>query len=88
VVDKVVDRRGTRNLAQAYLEFLYTPEGQEIAAKHYYRPRLATVAAKYADRFPKITLFTVDELFGGWQKAQKTHFSDGGIFDQIYQPGA
>ncbi len=88
VVDKVVDRRGTRNLAQTYLEFLYTPEGQEIAAKHYYRPRLAAVAAKYADRFPKITLFTVDELFGGWQKAQKTHFSDGGIFDQIYQPGA
>ena len=86
VVDKVVDRRGTRAAAQAYLEFLYTPEGQEIAAKNYYRPRLAAVAAQYADRFPKITLFTVDELFGGWQKAQKVHFSDGGIFDQIYQP--
>ena len=88
VVDKVVDRRGTRAAAQAYLEFLYTPEGQEIAAKHYYRPRLAAVAAHYADRFPKLALFMVDELFGGWQKAQKTHFSDGGFFDEIYKPGS
>ena len=88
VVDKVVDRRGTRAVAQAYLEFLYTPEGQEIAAKHYYRPRLASVAAHYADRFPRLALFTVDDLFGGWQKAQKVHFSDGGFFDEIYKPSS
>lgn len=87
IVDKVVDRRKTREVAQAYLEYLYSEEGQEIAAKHYYRPRMASVAAKHAAAFPKVTLFTIDELFGGWQKAQKTHFSDGGIFDQIYQPG-
>ena len=83
VVDKVVNRHNTRAVAQAYLEYLYTPEGQEIAARHYYRPRLETVAQKYADTFPKIVLFTIDEVFGGWQKAQKTHFSEGGIFDQI-----
>ena len=87
VVDTVVDRHGTRAVAQAYLEFLYSDEGQAIAAKHYYRPRSAVVVAKFPDRFPRLTLFTVDELFGGWQKAQKTHFADGGIFDQIYQPG-
>jgi sulfate/thiosulfate-binding protein len=87
VVDKVVDRRGTRKVAQAYLEFLYSPEGQEIAAKHYYRPRSEAVRARYAKQFPELRLFTVDEVFGGWAKAQKTHFSDGGIFDQIYQPG-
>ena len=87
VVDKVVDRRGTRAAAQAYLEFLYTEEGQEIAAKNYYRPRLKTAAEKYAGQFTKVTLFTIDEVFGGWQKAQKTHFADGGIFDQIYQVG-
>ena len=87
VVDKVADRRGTRKLAQAYLEYLYTAEGQEIGGRHYYRPRLAGVAAKYADRFPKLNLFTVDEAFGGWQKAQTTHFADGGVFDQIYRPG-
>ncbi len=87
VVDKVVDRRGTRAVAQAYLEYLYSEEGQEIAAKHFYRPRLASVASKYAAQFPKATLFTIDDVFGGWQKAQKAHFSDGGIFDQIYQPG-
>jgi sulfate transport system substrate-binding protein len=87
VVDKVVDRRGTRKVAQAYLEFLYSPEGQEIAAKHYYRPRSEAVRARYAKQFPELRLFTVDEVFGGWAKAQKTHFGDGGVFDQIYQPG-
>jgi sulfate/thiosulfate transport system substrate-binding protein len=82
-VDKVVNRRGTRAVAQAYLEFLYSPEGQEIAAKHYYRPRLESVRTKYTGTFPKVNLFTIDEIFGGWQKAQKTHFGDGGVFDQI-----
>jgi sulfate/thiosulfate-binding protein len=85
VVDKVVDRRGTRAIAQAYLEYLYTTEGQEIAAKHYYRPRLAAVANKYSANFPKVKLSTIDEVFGGWSKVQKMHFDDGGIFDQIYQ---
>jgi len=84
VVDKVVDKRGTRAAAQAYLEYLYTPEGQEIVAKHFYRPRLASVAARYASQFPKVKLFTIDEAFGGWTKAQKTHFADGGVFDQIF----
>jgi len=87
LVDKVVDRHKTHEVAQAYLEYLYSEEGQEIAAKHFYRPRLESVAFKYANQFPKVSLFTIDELFGGWQKAQKTHFADGGIFDQIYQPG-
>jgi sulfate/thiosulfate-binding protein len=86
VVDKVVDKKGTRAAAQAYLEYLYTPEGQEIAARNYYRPRLAAVAQKYAASFPKIQLITIDDVFGGWQKAQKTHFADGGVFDQIYEP--
>ena len=86
VVDKVVDKKGTRVVAQAYLEYLYTAEGQEIAARHFYRPRVQTVAAKYANQFPKIKLFTIDEVFGGWRKAQSTHFADGGVFDQIYQP--
>ncbi|MBS1850052.1 MAG: sulfate ABC transporter substrate-binding protein [Acidobacteria bacterium] len=86
IVDKVVDKKGTRKVAQAYLEYLYTPEAQEIVARNYYRPRLELVAKKYASTFPKIKLVTIDEVFGGWQKAQKTHFSDGGIFDQIYQP--
>jgi sulfate transport system substrate-binding protein len=86
VVDKNVDKKGTRAVAQAYLEYLYTPEGQEIAAKNYYRPRLEAVAKKYAATFPQIKLITIDEVFGGWQKAQPTHFGDGGIFDQIYQP--
>jgi sulfate/thiosulfate-binding protein len=85
IVDKVVDRKGTREIATAYLEYLYTPEGQEIAAKNFYRPRLAAVADKYAKQFPKIELFTVDDAFGGWTKAQKTYFDDGGVFDQIYQ---
>jgi sulfate transport system substrate-binding protein len=87
VVDKVVDKRGTRKIAEAYLKYLYTAEGQEIAAKDGYRPRDATVAGKYANKFPAVPLFTVDEAFGGWQKAQKTHFADGGTFDQIYTPG-
>jgi len=86
VVDKVVDRKGTRAVAEAYLEFLYTPEGQEIAAKNYYRPRAEDVAKKYSSLFPKVSLVTIDEIFGGWQKAQKTHFADGGVFDQIYKP--
>ena len=87
IVDKVVDRRGTRKVAEAYLRHLYSPEGQEIAAKGGYRPRDATVAARYAAKFPNLPLFTVDEAFGGWQKAQATHFADGGTFDQIYTPG-
>jgi sulfate transport system substrate-binding protein len=84
VVDKVVDKRGTRKVAEAYLQYLYSPEGQDIAGKHYYRPRDAKVAAKYSKQFGKVNLFTIDEQFGGWAKAQKTHFSDGGVFDQIY----
>ncbi len=84
VVDKVVDKRGTRAVAQAYLEYLYTPEGQEIAARNFYRPIDEKVATKYAGSFPKIALFTIDDTFGGWAKAQKTHFADGGVFDQIY----
>jgi sulfate/thiosulfate-binding protein len=87
VVDKVVDRKKTRQIAEEYLKFLYTPEGQEIAAKHHYRPRDAKVAAKYANSFAKVTLFSIDEAFKGWQVAQKTHFADGGTFDQIYKPG-
>ena len=87
VVDKVVDKKGTRKVAQAYLEYLYSPEGQEIAAKHYYRPRDEKVAAKYAKQFAKVNLITIDGVFGGWEKAQKTHFADGGTFDQIYAPG-
>ena len=86
VVDKVVDRKGTRAVAQAYLEYLYTPEGQELAAKHHYRPRLEAVAKKHAAAFPKVNLVTIGEEFGGWQKAQRAHFADGGIFDQIYEP--
>lgn len=87
VVDNVAGRHRTTAVARAYLEYLYSPEGQEIAARHYYRPRLKEVARKYEARFPRLTLFTIDEVFGGWQKAQKKHFEDGGIFDRIYQPG-
>jgi sulfate transport system substrate-binding protein len=83
VVDKVVDRRGTRKAAEAYLQFLYTEAGQDIAAKHNLRPRDAKVLARYAKVFPKVNTFTVDEVFGGWTKAQKDHFNDGGIYDQI-----
>ena len=85
VVDQVVDRNKTRAVAEAYLQYLYTPEGQEIAAKRHYRPRDPAVAARYATSFAKLKLFTVDDPFGGWQATQKTHFADGGTFDQIYQ---
>jgi sulfate transport system substrate-binding protein len=85
IVDKVVDKRGTRKVAQAYLEYLYSEEGQDIAGRNFYRPNDPKVGAKYAGQFPEIRLFKIDELFGGWQKAQKTHFTDGGIFDQIFQ---
>jgi len=84
VVDKVVDRRKTRGVAEAYLQYLYSEEGQEIAAKNYYRPILPATAKKYEAQFPKVSLITIDEVFGGWAKAQKTHFADGGVFDQIY----
>ena len=87
IVDKNVDKHGTRAVAQAYLEFLYTDAGQEIAAEHYYRPRLEKIVKKYENQFPKLSLFTIDNVFGGWQKAQKTHFADGGTFDQIYGIG-
>jgi len=87
VVDKVVDKRGTREAAQAYLEFLYSPEGQEIAAKHFFRPSNKEVLQKYAGQYPDLKLFTIDEVFGGWTKATDTHFADGGVFDTIYQPG-
>ena len=83
VVDRVVDKRGTRKQAEAYLKFLWSDEGQELAAKHHMRPRSAKVMAKYAKQFPKLQLFTVDELFGGWKKAQKDHFDDGALYDQI-----
>ena len=86
VVDGVVDKHGTRAVAEAYLQYLYSPQGQEIAAKHFYRPRLAEVAQEYAGQFPNLPLFTVDEVFGGWKTAQATHFADGGVFDQIYVP--
>lgn len=86
VVDKVVDKRGTRAVAQAYLHYLYSDEAQEIAARHYYRPREAKVAARYAGQFTRVTLLTIDEVFGGWSKAQARHFADGGVFDEIYQP--
>ncbi len=87
VVDRVAGKHGTKEVAKAYLEYLYTPEGQEIAAKNFYRPRDAKVAAKYASHFPKVALITVDEVFGGWKKAHAVHFADGALFDQIYQPG-
>jgi len=87
LVDRVADKRGTRRVAEAYLQFWYTPEAQEIAAKNYYRPTDAAVAKKYEQQFAKATLFRLDEYFGNWQKAQKTHFADGGTFDQIYKPG-
>ena len=87
VVDKVAGKHGTRPVAEAYLQYLYTEVGQEIAAKNFYRPRLASVAAKYRSRFPEIELITVDGVFGGWKKANSAHFADGALFDQIYQPG-
>jgi sulfate transport system substrate-binding protein len=87
LVDKVADKRGTRKVSEAYLEYLYSDEGQDLAGKHFYRPRDAKAATKYAKVFPKVNLITIDEAFGGWQKAQKTFFADGGVFDQIYQQG-
>jgi len=86
-VDKIVDKHGTRKLAKAYLEYLYTEPAQQVIARNFYRPIDAKTAARFSSQFPKLTLFTVDEIFGGWQKAQKTHFADGGVFDQIYKPG-
>jgi sulfate/thiosulfate transport system substrate-binding protein len=87
VVDKNADRKQARKVAEAYLSYLYSEVGQEIAAKHHYRPRLAKVAEKYKTSFPEVSLFTVDDLFGGWKAAQKAHFADGASFDQIYVPG-
>jgi sulfate transport system substrate-binding protein len=87
VVDRVAAKHGTTQVAKAYIEFLYSGEGQEIGARHFYRPRSPEVAAKYASRFAHVQLFTIDEVFGGWQKAQKRHFDDGGVFDQIYLEG-
>lgn len=86
VVDKNADKHGTREVAEAYLKYLYSEEGQTIAAENYYRPTLDSVKAKFADQFPDIKLFTIDEEFGGWAEAQQKHFSDGGIFSQIYVP--
>ncbi|MEP6670814.1 MAG: sulfate ABC transporter substrate-binding protein [Chthoniobacter sp.] len=86
VIDKVVDKHGTRAVAEAYLKYLYSPEGQDIAGKNYYRPRNAEAAARWSKNFAPIKLFTIDEKFGGWAKAQKTHFDDGGVFDSIYKP--
>jgi len=87
VVDKVVDRRGTRDAAQAFLEFLYTPQAQDIIARNGYRPIDQAVAARYASGFPKLKLVTIDDpIFGGWRATQKKHFGDGGTFDQLYQP--
>lgn len=84
IVDKTVDKNGNRQLARGYLNFLYSPLGQELAAKHYFRPRNPQVAAKYAAQFPKIKLFSINDVFGGWAKAQKIHFVNGAVFDQIY----
>jgi sulfate transport system substrate-binding protein len=86
-LDKNVEKHGTAAVAKAYLEFLYTEQGQEIAAKHYYRPRLESVAKKHAGEFPDVKLFTIEEQFGSWGEAHKKHFADGGIFDTIFQPG-
>ncbi|WP_287130298.1 sulfate ABC transporter substrate-binding protein [Candidatus Cyanaurora vandensis] len=85
-VDKVIAKRGTTEVAKAYLQYLYSPVGQDLAGKHYYRPRSAEAAKKYASQFGKVKLVTIDQTFGGWDKAQKKYFDDGGIFDQIYQP--
>jgi sulfate transport system substrate-binding protein len=88
VVDKNVDKRGTREVAEAYLEYLYSEEGQTIAAENYYRPTLASVADKYKEKFPAIELFTLKDVFGTWEETQTKHFNDGGIFNQIYVPGS
>jgi sulfate transport system substrate-binding protein len=86
IVDKYAKKHGTEALAKAYLDFLYSEEGQEIAARNFYRPRNDKIASKYADRFSKVKLVTIDEAFGGWKKAQKTHFGEGGVFDEIVRP--
>ena len=86
LVDKIVDAKGTRAVAQAYLQYLYSPQGQEIVARHFFRPRMASVMKRYAATFAGVKVVTVDKTFGGWQNAQKTYFADGGVFDQIYQP--
>jgi sulfate transport system substrate-binding protein len=87
VVDKVVDKRGTRDVAEAYLKYLYSDAGQDIAGKNFYRPTNEKIAEKYASQFAPVKTFTIDEEFGGWSKAQAKYFSDGGVFDQIYTPG-
>ncbi|MGI9214093.1 MAG: sulfate ABC transporter substrate-binding protein, partial [Methylococcaceae bacterium] len=87
VVDKVAKKHGNEDLAKAYLDYLYSTEGQELAAKHYYRPRNAAVLARYAQQFPKLELFSLKEIAGDWNKAQATHFAEGGVFDQLYQAG-
>jgi sulfate/thiosulfate transport system substrate-binding protein len=86
VVDKFAKKKGTEAVAKAYLDYLYSDEGQDIAGKHFYRPRAEKAVAKYATQFPKVNLFTIDEVFGGWRKAQKAHFDEGGVFDQIFKP--
>ncbi len=86
IVDRNVDKHGTRALAKAYIDFLYSDQGQELAAKHYFRPRNQKAGGAYVKRFPKVALFTIDELFGNWTNASQTHFVDGGVFDQISAP--
>lgn len=86
IVDKVAEKKGTTEVAKAYLEYLYSDEGQRIAAKNYYRPRNEKIAEEYKDTFKDVNLVTIDDVFGGWREAQKKHFADGGIFDQIYVP--
>jgi sulfate transport system substrate-binding protein len=86
LVDRNVDRHKTRTLAEGYLNFLYSPVAQDIIGKHHFRPRNAQAAAKYASGFKQIPLVTIDDTFGGWKKAQATHFADGGVFDKIYKP--
>ena len=88
LVDAVVDRKGTRGVAQAYLEYLYTPDGQHIVARHHFRPRDAAIAAEYSERFPPLELFTIDDVFGGWRAAQTEHFNDGGVYDQMFAEAA
>ena len=85
VVDKVVDRKGTRAVAEAYLKFLYTPEAQKIIGKNYYRPRDPAVAAQFKSQFPSLPLFNIDKNFGGWKRVQAAHFNDGGVFDQVFE---
>ena len=85
IVDKVVDKRGTRQVAEAYLQFLYSPAGQELAARYYFRPRSPDVAARYKDRFPEVDMIPIEQ-FGGWSQANKIHFADGGVFDQVFNP--